>query len=114
MLTFGVVLFDHPPYSPHLTLSNCQLFTYLKNWFTSQCFNTNKELMEGVKTCLGSQAADFFHTGIQKLVPQYEKCLNSSGDYTEKQLKYVHIFSTIKFFFSLLVLLTLQRGSTSL
>jgi hypothetical protein len=39
--------------------------------------------MEGVKTQLRSQAADFFDTGIQRLIPHY-KCLNSGGDYVEK------------------------------
>jgi hypothetical protein len=52
--------------------------------------------MEGVKTWLSSQAADFFDKGIQKLIadffdkgiqkliPRYGKCLNSSGNYVEK------------------------------
>jgi hypothetical protein len=31
-----------------------------------------------------SQAADFYDTGIQKLVPRYDKCLNSGGEYVEK------------------------------
>jgi hypothetical protein len=34
----------------------------------SQRFNSN-ELMEGVKTWLSLQAADFFDTGIQNLFP---------------------------------------------
>jgi hypothetical protein len=50
--------------------------------------------MEGVKMWLSSQAADFFDTGTQKLIPQYDKGLNSSGDYIEKYLKYVRIFCT--------------------
>jgi hypothetical protein len=40
--------------------------------------------MEDVKTWLSSMAADFFNTGIQKLIPRYNKCLNSGGDYIEK------------------------------
>jgi histone-lysine N-methyltransferase SETMAR len=83
---FNWELFDHPPYSPHLAASDYHLFTYLKNWLEPQCFNNN-ELMEGVKTYLSSQAAPFFDTGIQKLIPQYE-CLNSSSDYVEKWLRY--------------------------
>jgi hypothetical protein len=39
--------------------------------------------MEGVKTWLSLQVADFFDTGIQKLTPQY-KCFNSDSDYAEK------------------------------
>jgi hypothetical protein len=42
-----------------------------------------EELMQGAKTWLSSQAADFFDTGIQKLIPRY-KCLNSGGGYAEK------------------------------
>jgi hypothetical protein len=48
--------------------------------------------MEGVKTWLSSQAADFFDTGIQKRIPWYYKCLSSVGDYIEKQRKCVRIF----------------------
>jgi hypothetical protein len=50
-------LFDYP-YSPDFDLSNYHLFTYLKNWLELQIFN-NEELMEGVKTWLSSQVADF-------------------------------------------------------
>jgi hypothetical protein len=38
-------LFDHPPYSSHLTPSDYHLFTYLKNWLRSQRFNNKEELM---------------------------------------------------------------------
>jgi transposase len=81
---FNWKLFEHPPYSPDFALSKYQyhLFTYLKNWLQSQCFNN--ELMEGVKTWLSSRAADDFDTGIQKPIPQYDKCLNSSSDWVEK------------------------------
>jgi hypothetical protein len=66
---FSWELFDYPPYIPDLTPSNYHLFTYLKNWLESQHFNNNEELMEDVKTWLSSQAADFFDTGIQELIP---------------------------------------------
>jgi histone-lysine N-methyltransferase SETMAR len=36
---FNWELFDHPPYSPDLTPSDYHLFTYLKKWLRSQCFN---------------------------------------------------------------------------
>jgi hypothetical protein len=77
---FNCELFDHPDLAP----SDYHLFTCLKNWLRSQCFNSNEELMEGVKTWLSSQAADFFDTGIQKLFPQYDRCHSSSSDYIEK------------------------------
>jgi hypothetical protein len=81
---FNCELFDHPAYNPDVTPSIYHLFTYLTNWLGSQHFNSNEELMEGVKTWLSSQAADFFDAGIQKLIPQYDWCLISSGDYIEK------------------------------
>jgi hypothetical protein len=77
-------LFDHTPYSLGLTPSDYRLFTYLKNWFGSQRFNNNEELIKGAKTWLCSQAEDFFDTGIQKLIPRYCNCLSSGGDYVEK------------------------------
>jgi hypothetical protein len=78
-------LFDHPPYNPDVAPSDYRLFTrtYLKNWLRSQRFNDNEELMEGVKTWLSSQAANFFDKGIQNLIPRY-KCLNSGRNYVQK------------------------------
>jgi hypothetical protein len=64
---FNWELFDHSPYCPDLGPSHYRLFTYLKNCLGSQRFNNNEELMEGVKTWLSSQAADFFHIGIHTL-----------------------------------------------
>jgi polysaccharide deacetylase 2 family uncharacterized protein YibQ len=61
---FNWELFDYPPYSHELATSDYQLFTYVKNCFGSQRFYNNEELMEGVKTWLSSQAADFLDTGI--------------------------------------------------
>jgi hypothetical protein len=43
-------------------------------------------------------AAELFDTGIEKPVPQYDKYLNSGGDYVEKYLKYVRIFLYIIIF----------------
>jgi histone-lysine N-methyltransferase SETMAR len=75
---FNWELFDHPPYSPDLAPNDYHLFSYLKNCLRSQRFNNNEEPREG-----SSQAANFFDTGIQKLIPRY-KCLNSGGDCVEK------------------------------
>jgi hypothetical protein len=81
---FNWELFDHSPYNPGLALSSCHQFTCLKNCLRSQPFSNNEELIEVVRTWLRSQAADLSDTGIQKLVPQYDKCLTSSIGYVEK------------------------------
>jgi hypothetical protein len=84
---FQLEMIGHLPYShSHSlpTLSNNNLFTYLKNWLGSQNFKNNDELMEGVNTWLSSRVVDFFDTGIQKCIPQFDRCLSSSGVYNEK------------------------------
>jgi histone-lysine N-methyltransferase SETMAR len=73
---FNWELFDHPPYSPDLALSDYHLFTYLKNWLRSQHFSNNEELVEGFKIWLNSQVTDFYerhaktYSPIQQ-VPQF-------------------------------------------
>ena len=39
---------------------------------------------EEVMTWFEGQAADFYDSGIQQLVPRLNKCLDSAGDYVEK------------------------------
>jgi hypothetical protein len=63
------VLFDHPPYSTDLAPSDYHLFTYLKNWLRSKHFNNNEELIEGVKTWLNSQVADFLFSDTSASIP---------------------------------------------
>jgi histone-lysine N-methyltransferase SETMAR len=75
---FNRELYDHPPYSPDLTLSNYHLFIYLKNWLRPQHFSNNEEFMESVKMWLSSQVADFFDASLLKLIP------NTRSDYIEK------------------------------
>jgi histone-lysine N-methyltransferase SETMAR len=104
---FNWELFDHPPYSPDLASSDYHLITYLKNWLGSQRFNDNEDSLQSVvETLLSSQAADFFDTGVQKLIPRHDKFLNSGDDHV---YKHARIFLYIIIFFSLLVLLTAYR-----
>ena len=35
-------------------------------------------------TCFKVQAADFYDSGIQKLVPRLNKCLDNAGGHVEK------------------------------
>jgi hypothetical protein len=44
--------------------------------------------MEGVKTWLNSQAADFFGTGVQKLIPRYDMCFSLKEIIFKFYLKY--------------------------
>jgi hypothetical protein len=40
--------------------------------------------MQEVMTRFKVQAADFYDSGIQKLVPRLNKYMNNAGDYVEK------------------------------
>jgi len=41
-------------------------------------------LQEEVMTWFKELAADFYDSGVQKLVPRLNKCLDNAGDYVEK------------------------------
>jgi hypothetical protein len=42
------------------------------------------EMKKMVKYWFNGLAADFYDAGMQKLVTQYDKCLNLHGNYVEK------------------------------
>jgi len=42
------------------------------------------EVQEEVMTWFKGLAADFYDSGIQKLVPRLNKCLDNAGDYVDK------------------------------
>jgi len=59
------------------------LFLHLKKHLAGKKFDDD-EVQEEVMMCFKGQAADFYDSGIQKLVPRLNKYLDSSGDYVEK------------------------------
>jgi hypothetical protein len=52
--------------------------------FIWEKFDDDDEVQEEVMTWFEEQAADFYDSGIQKLVPRLNKCLDNAGDYFEK------------------------------
>ena len=47
-------------------------------------FDDDDEVQEEVMTWFRALAADFYDSGIQKLVPRLNKYLDNAGDYVEK------------------------------
>jgi len=47
-------------------------------------FDDDDEVQEEVLTWFKGQAADFYDSEIQKLVPRLNKCLDNAGDSVEK------------------------------
>jgi hypothetical protein len=58
--------------------------------------------MEDIKAWLCSQVADFFDTGMQKLISEYDRCLSSSGGNTGSNFMYVFFICNINIFFFLI------------
>jgi hypothetical protein len=55
----------------------------MKHEFFTTPLNPSK-VQEEVMTWFKGQAADFYNSEIQKLVPRLNKCLDNAGDYVEK------------------------------
>jgi hypothetical protein len=47
-------------------------------------FNDDDEEQEEVMTRFKGQMADFYDSGIKKLVPRLNKCFDNAGNYVEK------------------------------
>ena len=74
---------DHPPYSPDRA-QRFLLFLHLKKHLAGKKFDDDDEVQKEVMTWFKGQTADFYDSGIHKLVPRLNKCLDSAGDYVEK------------------------------
>jgi len=79
----NVHILDHPPYSPDLAPSDFHLFLYLKKHLAGKKLDDDDEVQE-VMTWFKGLAVDFYDSGIQKLVPRLNKCLDNAGDCVEK------------------------------
>jgi len=60
------------------------LFLRLKNYLAGKKFDNNDKVQEEVMTWFKGLVADFYDSGIQKLVPRLNKCLDNADDYVEK------------------------------
>ena len=71
---------------PALTIIVVYLFLHLKKFLSGQVqrFQNDREAEMGVTQWFQSLAADFYDRGIQKLIPRYDKYLNSGGEFVEQ------------------------------
>jgi hypothetical protein len=70
-------ILDLPPYRPSLAPRDSHLFLHLKTISLGKS-STNDQLQEEVTTWFKRQAADFYDSGIKKLVPRLNKYLDNS------------------------------------
>jgi len=82
---FKLDILDHLPYSLDFVPSDFHLFHRLKEHLAGKKFDDDDdEVQEDVMTWFKGQAADFYASEIQKLVPRLNKCLDNAGDCLEK------------------------------
>jgi hypothetical protein len=60
------------------------LFLHLKKHLAGKKLDDDDEVQEEVMTWFKGQVADFYDSGIQKLVPRLNKYLDNSGGCVEK------------------------------
>jgi len=63
---------------------NRQIVTKWCREFSEGRTDDDDDVQEEVMTWFRRLAADFYDSGIQKLVPRLNKCLDNAGDYVEK------------------------------
>ena len=60
------------------------MFLHLQIHLAGKKFDDEDEVQEEVMTWFKGLAADFYDSGIWKLVPRLNKRLDNAGDYVEK------------------------------
>jgi len=77
-------ILDHLPYSLDLMPRDFHLFLHLKKHLARKKFDDDFDVQQEVMTRFKGMAADFYDSGIQKLVPRLNKCLDNASEYVEK------------------------------
>jgi len=60
------------------------LFLRLKKHLAGKKFDDDDDVQKEVTARFKGQTADFYDSGIQKLVPRLNKCSDNAGAYVEK------------------------------
>jgi len=79
-----VDVLDYPPYSPDIAPSDFHLFLRLKKYLYGKKFDYDDEAQEEVMAWFNGQATNFYNSGIQKLIPRINNCVDNTGDIVEK------------------------------
>ena len=78
---FGWETLQHPPYSLDLSPCDFQVFGDLKKDIRGRRFHSDEEMREWVRLCIHQRPTSFYKTGIDCLVSQWDKCINTSDNY---------------------------------
>ena len=76
MKKFKWDILDHPELAP----SDFLLFLHLKEHLAGKNIDDDVEVKEEVMAWFKGQAADFYDSEVQKLLPRLNKCLDNACD----------------------------------
>lgn len=77
----GYEILPHPPYSPDLSPTDYYFFKHLAVFLDGKIFNNQGAAENAFHDFIESRAADFYTTGMTKLVSRWQACVNCNGCY---------------------------------
>jgi histone-lysine N-methyltransferase SETMAR len=80
----GWTTLPRPPYSSDVALTDYHLFGKLKESLRGTRFEDDDALITASKQWLRHAGPEFYHAGIQALVPRWRKAVERDEDYMEK------------------------------
>jgi transposase len=80
----GWTTLPHPPNSPDMAPSGYHLFGKLKESLRGTRFEDDDALITATKRWLRRAGPEFYHAGIQALVPRWHKAVERDAAYVEK------------------------------
>ena len=83
----GVIVVDHPPYSPDLTPADIFLFPCLKTALNGTRFDDLDDIQGSVTTTLKTIFTEAFSESFQNLFDRFQRCIERDKGYFEDQKK---------------------------
>jgi hypothetical protein len=74
-------IIQHPPYFPHLALSDYHLFRSLSNNLHGVSFNNDAELQKWLDDFFTAKPADFLKRGVENLPERWKAVVHNGGEY---------------------------------
>ena len=94
----------HPPYSPALSECDFYIFVPLKKITCGRRFASKDEVHAWIQSWFRKQPQTFFFESTDHLLSQWDKCINSYGNYFRVNKYVTYLFSTFLVFIWLLLL----------
>ena len=77
----GYETLPHPAYSPDLSSTDYHFFKHLDNFLRDKCFKNQDDDKNAFNAFVTSREADFYSSGINKLIYRWQECVDCNGSY---------------------------------